>query len=89
MGQLAFGAEKFSGAAKAKRHRPYPCRESANQAMSRGTMALGQSQRVKFERPQLAAVRKELDQEYEAMAGLDAKPSKDGNPAFTENAAED
>ena len=32
-----------------------------------------------FERRQLAAVRKELDQEYEAMAGLDAKPSKDGN----------
>jgi transposase-like protein len=34
-----------------------------------------------FERRQLTAVRKELDQEYEAMAGLDAKPSKDGNPA--------
>jgi len=34
-----------------------------------------------FERRQLAAVRKELDQEYEAMAGLDAKPSKDGNLA--------
>ena len=34
-----------------------------------------------FERRQLAAVRKEIDQEYEAMAGLDAKPSKDGNPA--------
>jgi putative transposase len=34
-----------------------------------------------FERRQLAAVKKELDQEYEAMAGLDAKPSKDGNPA--------
>jgi putative transposase len=34
-----------------------------------------------FERRQLAAVRKELDQEYKAMAGLDAKPSKDGNPA--------
>ena len=65
------------------------CRVSANLAMSRGTMALGQSQRVKFERRQLAAVRKELDQEYEAMAGLDAKPSKDGNPALTENAAED
>jgi hypothetical protein len=26
-------------------------------------------------------VRKELDQEYEAMAGLDAKPSKDASPA--------
>jgi transposase-like protein len=34
-----------------------------------------------FERRQLAAVKKELDQEYEAIAGLDAKPSKDGNPA--------
>jgi hypothetical protein len=33
-----------------------------------------------FERPQLATVRKELDQEYEALAELDAKPSKDGNP---------
>ena len=32
-----------------------------------------------LERRQLAAVSKELDQEYEAMAGLDAKPSKDGN----------
>jgi transposase-like protein len=34
-----------------------------------------------FERRQLAAVKKELDQEYEAMAGLDAKISKDGHPA--------
>jgi len=34
-----------------------------------------------FERRQLAAVKKELDQEYGAMAGLDAKPSKDGSPA--------
>ena len=34
-----------------------------------------------FERRQLAAVRKELDQEYEAMDGLDAKPSEDGNLA--------
>src|SRR4051812_23191923 len=32
-------------------------------------------------RRQLTAVRKELDQEYEPMAGLDAKPSKDGHPA--------
>jgi len=35
----------------------------------------------KFERRQLAAVKKELDQEYEAMASLDAKISKDGHPA--------
>jgi putative transposase len=34
-----------------------------------------------FERRQLAAVRKELDQEYEAMTGLNATPSKDENPA--------
>jgi putative transposase len=36
---------------------------------------------TEFERRQLAAVKKELDQEYEAMVGLDAKPLKDGNPA--------
>ncbi len=30
-----------------------------------------------FERPQMAGLRKELDQEYEAEIGLDAKPSKD------------
>jgi hypothetical protein len=36
-----------------------------------------------FERRQLAAVRKERDQEYEAMTGLNAKPSKDENPVRT------
>ena len=30
-----------------------------------------------FERRQMTALRKELDQEYEAEIGLDAKPSKD------------
>ena len=32
---------------------------------------------TEFERRQMAAVRNELDQEYEAMVGLKAKPSKD------------
>jgi hypothetical protein len=32
---------------------------------------------TEFERRQMAAVRKELDQEYEAVVGLNAKPSKD------------
>jgi putative transposase len=32
---------------------------------------------TEFERRQMAAVRKELDQEYEAMVDLDAKSSKD------------
>ena len=32
---------------------------------------------TEFERRQMAAVRKELDQEYEAMVDLNAKPSKD------------
>jgi hypothetical protein len=32
---------------------------------------------TEFERRQMAAVRQELDQEYEAMVGLDAKSSKD------------
>jgi putative transposase len=32
---------------------------------------------TEFERRQMTAVRKELDQEYEAMVGLNAKPSKD------------
>jgi hypothetical protein len=34
-----------------------------------------------FERRQLAAVRKELDQEYEAMPASTQSPSKDGNLA--------
>lgn len=32
---------------------------------------------TEFERRQMASVRKELDQEYEAMVGLNVKPSKD------------
>jgi hypothetical protein len=32
---------------------------------------------TEFERRQMTAVRKELDQEYEATVGLNAKPSKD------------
>ena len=35
---------------------------------------------TEFERRQLAAVRKELYQEYEAMVGLNTKPSKDAGP---------
>jgi hypothetical protein len=35
---------------------------------------------TEFEHRQLAAVRKELDQEYEALIGLKAKPPKDANP---------
>ena len=32
---------------------------------------------TEFERRQIAAIRNELDQEYEAAVGLNAKPSKD------------
>lgn len=35
---------------------------------------------TEFERRQLASVRKELDQEYETMVNLDARPSKDARP---------
>jgi putative transposase len=35
---------------------------------------------TEFERRQLASVRKELDEEYETMIGLNARPSKDANP---------
>ena len=33
---------------------------------------------TEFERRQIAAVRKELDEEYEAAVGLNEQPSKDG-----------
>jgi hypothetical protein len=33
---------------------------------------------TEFERRQMAAVRKELDQEYEAAVGLNVQPSKGG-----------
>jgi hypothetical protein len=36
---------------------------------------------TEFERRQMAAVRKELDQEYEAAVGLNAQPSKGGTHA--------
>jgi hypothetical protein len=36
---------------------------------------------TEFDHRELAAVKKELDQEYEAMVGLNAKPSKDAAPA--------
>jgi putative transposase len=35
---------------------------------------------TEFERRQLASVRKELDQEYETMVSLNARPSKDASP---------
>src|SRR5438034_2695284 len=35
---------------------------------------------TEFERRQLAYVRKELDQEYETMVSLNARPSKDASP---------
>jgi len=35
---------------------------------------------TEVETRQLTAVRKELDREYEAMIGLNAKPSKDASP---------
>ncbi len=35
---------------------------------------------TEFERPQMAAVQNELDQEYEAMVGHNVKPSKGRNP---------
>jgi transposase-like protein len=35
---------------------------------------------TEFERRQLASVRKELDQEYDTMVGLNAQPSKDASP---------
>jgi hypothetical protein len=35
---------------------------------------------TEFERRQMNAVRKELDQEYEASIGLKTKPSKDASP---------
>jgi hypothetical protein len=35
---------------------------------------------TEFERRQLTSVRKELDQEYETMVGLNTRPSKDGSP---------
>ena len=35
---------------------------------------------TEFERRQLAAVRKELDQEYEAEVGLETQLSKDATP---------
>jgi hypothetical protein len=35
---------------------------------------------TEFERRQLAAVQKELDQEYEAAIGVKAKPSEDDAP---------
>src|SRR6202040_1499849 len=35
---------------------------------------------TEFERRQLTSVRKELDQEYETMVGLNTRPSKDASP---------
>ena len=35
---------------------------------------------TEFEHRQLASVRKELNQEYETMIGLNAQPSKDASP---------
>jgi putative transposase len=35
---------------------------------------------TEFERRQLAAVQKELDQEYQAAIGVKTKPSEDGAP---------
>jgi transposase-like protein len=35
---------------------------------------------TEFERRQLASARKELDQEYETMVSLNARPSKDASP---------
>ena len=43
--------------------------------------ALAIRQLTEFERRQLAAIRKELDQEYEAAVGLTAQPSKGGAEA--------
>ena len=41
---------------------------------------------TEFERRQMAAVRKELDEEYEASVGLDAQPSKDSaQPKISSN----
>jgi len=40
---------------------------------------------TEFEHRQLTAVRKELDHEYEAMIGLNAKPSKDASPVKISN----
>jgi hypothetical protein len=40
---------------------------------------------TEFERRQVAAVRNELDQEYEAAVGLDVKPSKDEAARISSN----
>jgi putative transposase len=38
---------------------------------------------TEFERRQLSAVKKELDQEYETQVGLDHKPSKAASPKIS------
>ena len=45
--------------------------------MSQNRAAVHSVKVTEFERRQMFSVQKELDQEYEAMVGLNVKPSKD------------
>jgi hypothetical protein len=59
---------------------PHPGRTQAAERPVISVAELGyvrRSEVTEFERRQMAAVRKELDQEYAAAVGLKAKPSKD------------